>query len=50
MNDKGYYFLLGMVTATLITMVVSCSFTPLEASATELGSSPYNPIYVKIVD
>ena len=50
MKDSRYYFLLGFMTAILVTMVVSCSFTPLEAGGGELGSSPYMPAYVKIVE
>ena len=50
MKDSRYYFLLGFMTAILVAMVISCTISPLEAGATELGSSPYSPLYVKIVD
>ena len=50
MKDSRYYFLLGFMTAILVAMVVSCSFTPLEAGGSELGGSEWNPMYVKIVD
>lgn len=43
-------FIVGMLTALFMAVVISCSVTPLEAGSTELGSNPYNPIYVKIVD
>ena len=50
MKDSRYYFLLGFATAIMIAMIVSCSFTPLEAGGSELGSSPYTPLYVKVVE
>ena len=50
MKDNRYYFLLGFMTAILFAMVVSCTMTPLEAGASEIGSTAWNPIYVKIVD
>ena len=50
MKDSRYYFLLGFMTAILTAMVISCTMTPLEAGSTELGSSPYTPLYVKIVE
>ena len=50
MKDSRFYFLLGFMTAILVAMVISCSFTPLEAGSSELGSNAYNPLYVKIVD
>ncbi len=50
MKDSRFYFLLGFMTAILVVMVVSCSFTPLEAGSSELGSNAYNPLYVTIVE
>ena len=50
MRDSRYYFLLGFMTAMLIVVAVSCSITPLEAGASEIGSNAYNPLYVKIVE
>tara|TARA_Y100000310_G_scaffold211465_1_gene212188 strand:+ start:320 stop:457 length:138 start_codon:yes stop_codon:yes gene_type:complete len=44
------YFALGYFTALITILVVSCSYTPLEAGSSEIGSSEWNPIYVKIVD
>ena len=43
-------FIVGILTAFFMAVIVSCSFTPLEAGASELGSSSWNPMYVKIVD
>ena len=50
MKDKQFYFLLGFITAFMLAMVVSCTMTPLEANSSEVGSSSWNPMYVKIVD
>ena len=44
-----FYFIIGYITAVLTLFMASCTFSPLEANSTDLGSSPYNPIYVKIV-
>ena len=50
MKDSRYYFLLGFMTAMFVAGIISCT-TPLEASgSSELGSSEWNPMYVKIVD
>ena len=43
-------FVIGMSTTLFMAVVISCSVTPLEAGSTELGSNPYYPIYVKLVD
>ena len=43
-------FVIGMLTALFMAMVISCTMTPLEAGASELGSNSYNPLYVKIVE
>ena len=50
MKDSRYYFLLGFMTAMLVAMVVVGCTAPLEAGSGEIGSSEWNPIYVKIVD
>ena len=50
MKDSRYYFLLGFMTAILVAMVISCSFTPLEAGSSELGSNSYNPLYVHVTN
>ena len=47
---KNMYFALGYITAITTIFVVSCSYTPLEAGGSELGSTSWNPVYVKIVD
>ena len=47
---KYMIFALGYVTAVATILVVSCSYTPLEAGGSEIGSNEWNPIYVKIVD
>ena len=49
MKDSRYYFLLGFMTAILVAMAISCTMTPLEAGASELGTQ-YNPMHVRIVD
>ena len=43
-------FIVGVVTVLFMALVISCSVTPLEAGASEIGSNAYNPLYVKIVD
>ncbi len=50
MKDSRYYFLLGFMTAILVAMVVVGCTSPLEAGSSEIGSSEWNPMYVKIVD
>ena len=47
---KYIYFALGYITAIATILVESCSYTPLEAGGSEIGSNEWNPIYVKIVD
>tara|TARA_Y100000310_G_scaffold131716_1_gene130860 strand:- start:63 stop:212 length:150 start_codon:yes stop_codon:yes gene_type:complete len=47
---KYMYFVLGYITAIATILVVSCSYTPLEAGGSELGSTSWNPVYVKIVE
>ena len=47
---KYIYFTLGYFTALVTIFVVSCTYTPLEASVGECGDSSWNPCYVKIVD
>ena len=45
-------FVVGVLTMLFMAVVISCSMTPLDASAGtgEVGSSEWNPMYVKIVD
>ena len=45
-----YWFTVGFCAAILSAIMISCTISPLEASASEPGSTPYNPLYVKIVD
>ena len=47
---KYMWFFIGYFTALVTILVVSCSYSPLEANASELGSNSWNPMYVKIVD
>ena len=47
---KYMYFALGYFTALVTIFVVSCSYAPLEAGSSEVGSTEWNPMYVKIVD
>ena len=48
--NKYIYFALGYLTAMVTILVVSCSYTPLEAGGSEIGSTEWNPLYVKIVE
>jgi len=50
MKDSRFYFLLGFMSAMLVAMVVVGCTTPLEAGNGDLGSTEWNPMYVKIVD
>ena len=50
MKNSRYYFLLGFMTAILVAMVVVGCTSPLEAGGSELGSTSWNPMFVKIVD
>jgi len=47
---KKLWFFIGYITALATIFMASCSYTPLEAGASELGSTEWNPMYVKIVD
>ena len=48
--NKYFYFMLGYFTALVTILMVSCTYSPLEASGTELGSNRYNPLYVVVVE
>ena len=50
MKNSRYYFLLGFMTAILVAMVVVGCTSPLEAGGSELGSTSWNPMFVKIVE
>ena len=47
---KYMYFAMGYFTALVTIFVVSCSYTPLEAGGSELGSTEWNPIYVHVTN
>ena len=47
---KYIYFAMGYFTALVTIFVISCTYTPLEAGSSQLGSDQWNPMYVKIVD
>ena len=48
--NKYIYFFIGYMTAIITIFMASCTIAPLEAGSSELGSTEWNPIYVKIVD
>ena len=48
--NKYTWFFIGYLTALATIFMASCTVTPLEAHSDELGSSIYNPLYVKIVE
>ena len=43
-------FIVGVLTVLFMALVISCTMTPLEAGASEIGSNAYNPLYVKVVE
>ena len=50
-KNKSMDYILGMITGAAVMLAIwGCTHTPLGAGATELGSSEWNPMYVKIVD
>ena len=50
MELSRFYFLLGFMTAVLFaTVFVGCT-SPLEAGASELGSSRWKPLYVVCIE
>ena len=44
------YFTIGYLTALVTLFIASCTYAPLEAGGSEIGSTEWNPMYVKIVD
>jgi len=50
MKNKYFYFLMGYATAIITAMIISCTFTPLEAVSSGCGENSWNPCFVKIVD
>ena len=47
---KYIWFFIGYLTALATIFMASCTYAPLEAGNSELGSNAYNPLYVKIVE
>tara|TARA_Y100000310_G_scaffold237613_1_gene240906 strand:+ start:492 stop:641 length:150 start_codon:yes stop_codon:yes gene_type:complete len=47
---KYIWFIVGYFTALATIFLASCTYAPLEAGGSELGSTSWNPVYVKIVD
>tara|TARA_Y100000034_G_scaffold23580_1_gene27276 strand:+ start:4111 stop:4260 length:150 start_codon:yes stop_codon:yes gene_type:complete len=47
---KYIWFVLGYLTCLATIFVVSCTYAPLEASASVCGEEVWNPCYVKIVE
>ena len=48
--NKYFYFALGYMAAIATIFMASCTYAPLEAGSSELGSSAYNPLYVHCVN
>ena len=44
------YLIIGVVTALIMNLIISCSVATLEASSANCGEESWNPCYVKIVD
>ena len=44
------YFTLGYLTALATIFMASCTYAPLEAGSSELGSNRYNPLYVVVIE
>ena len=47
---KYIWFVLGYITALATIFMASCTIAPLEAGSSELGSSQWNPLWVKVVN
>ena len=47
---KYFYFIIGYLACLTTIFIASCTVSPLEAGSSEIGSTEWNPIYVKIVD
>ena len=47
---KYMWFFIGYLTALATIFMASCTYAPLEAGSSELGSTEWNPVYVKIVE
>ena len=47
---KYLWFIIGYLTCLATIFMASCSYAPLEAGSSELGSTEWNPVYVKVVE
>ena len=50
MKDFKNGFVIGVLFMVFMAAIISCTVAPLEAGASELGSSRWNPLYVVVVD
>jgi len=50
MKKKTTEYILGIITGISIMFAIWSCTNPLQANYNDLGASPYNPLYVKIVD
>ena len=50
MDDRRFYFSLGVATTLLIAMLVIGCSEPLEANSCEPGSAEWCPLYVKVIN
>ena len=50
MKNKTLDYIFGLITGIALMIALYSCTNPLQAYSTELGSSIYNPLYVKIVD
>ena len=51
LKNKSIDYIFGMITGMALMLALwSCTGTPLEANASDIGSSSWNPMYVKIVE
>ena len=49
MKNKTLDYIFGLITGIALMIALYSCTNPLQASS-DLGASPYNPLYVKIVD
>ena len=47
---KYTWFIIGYITALATIFMASCTYTPLEAGSSEIGSNAYNPLYVHVTN
>ena len=50
MKDFKNGFVVGVLFMLFMTIIISCTVTPLEAGGSECGNAEWNPCYVKIVE